>query len=235
MLNDLIQDTSASDTVFQKALKIVRSIFPLQDQIIEHMTNDWPTCGKHLAHVLKLSKTYKYSSSSFTATLEFASLLRDSGQHMWEQSMIKTAEEVLEEAESICDACLPVDQPHPLRSSILARQSSISIDAGFSGMPKAIRNFEKAIQICSELPKTYTGQKRKLTIEDEIPPANYLNNLGCCYLHLEQYKCADPPFKRSLELKQKWANVGKMKYEFAEAYKNFSHCPCVPGNNERRT
>ena len=63
-----------------------------------------------------------------------------------------------------------------------------------------------------------------LTAESEIPLANGLNILGCCYLHLSRYVEAEPLFRQSMVIKKEWKRPedDSMAYEFAESYKNIA-------------
>lgn len=223
----LTQNPARSRQIFGNALKLLRRVFPRQNLVIEHMTEDWPTCARYVDQVLSFYHVYSALTNAPDAlgsNLEFARILCDCGQYLWEQSLNKSAEQVLQLAEELWDGDKGPSKPLTLRASILFRQCSVDIDAGYSGILKAIPKFKVATDLQRDVLQQMNMEGVEIGAEYEIPLANGLNNLGCCYLHLSRYGEAEPLFEQSLSIKQKeaWLHNDSMYYEFAESYKNMA-------------
>lgn len=221
----LSQDLARSKRIFCNAIKLLRLVFPRQNLVSEHMTKEWPQCARYVDQVLSFYHVYSALPNAADAlgyNLEFARILCDCGQYLWEQSLNKSAEQVLQLAEKLCDGDSPPSRPLTLRASILFRQCSVEIDAGYSGVLRAIPKFKAATKIQHDALEEMKQCGAEITAEHEIPLANGLNNLGCCYLHLSRYDEAEPLFQESLNIKRrkKWSNNDSMVYEFAESCKN---------------
>ncbi|MCJ1394890.1 hypothetical protein MMC18_007770 [Xylographa bjoerkii] len=227
LLRNLSRDPARSRFIFGNAVSLLRYVFPRQNLVIEHMTQDWPQCARFVDQVLSffhIYSTFPNPAQTLGYSLSFARILCDCGQYLWEQSLNQSAEQVLELAAKICDGNMPPDKPLALRASILFRQCSVEIDAGYSGILRAIPKFKVAIDIQHKVLEALSSAGQEPTAEDEIPLANGLNNLGCCYLHLTRYEEAESLFQESLSIKEneKWSNHGSMSYEFAESNKNIA-------------
>ena len=220
-------DLARSKRIFADAVRLLRHVFPHQNLIIEHMNGDWPQCARYVDQVLSLHRIYlafPNAPAGLGCSLEFARLLCDCGQYLWEQSLNKPAEQVLRLALDLCDANKPPSNLLALRASIMFRQCSVEIDRGYSGILSAIPKYKAAINIQRELLGRMKQHGDDLTADVELPLANGLNNLGCCYLHLSQYVVAEGLFRQALEIKkkEKWSRDASMALEFAEGYKNIA-------------
>ena len=227
LILSLSRDLARSKRIFANAVTLLRRVFPRQNLIIEHMTKDWPQCARYVDQVLSFHRIYLAFPDAQVAlgySLEFAHILCDCGQYLWEQSLNEPAEQVLRLATALCDGSTPPRKPLALRASILFRQCSVEIDEGYNGILRAIPKFTTATNIQRGVLDEMKRNGVEPTAEVEIPLANGLNNLGCCYLHLCQYAEAEPFFQQSLEIKkrEKWSKDGSMAYEFAESYKNIA-------------
>lgn len=120
---------------------------------------------------------------------------------------------MLQLAEKNCDGNLPPSKPLTLRATILFQQCSVEINAGYSGIVRAIPKFEAANKIQQAALEEMDRDGVEIRVEHEIPLANGLNNLGCCYLHLSRLRIKE---------KKKWSHNKSMVYEFAESYKNMA-------------
>lgn len=227
LILSLSRDLARSKRIFTNAVTLLGRVFPRQNLIIEHMTKDWPQCAKYVDQVLSFHRIYLAFPNAQVAlgySLEFARTLCDCGQYLWEQSLNESAEQVLRLASALCDGSIPAGKPLALRASILFRQCSVEIDEGYNGILRAIPKFTTATNIQRDVLAEMKRNGADLTAEFEIPLANGLNNLGCCYLHLSRYAEAEPLFQQSLEIKkgEKWSKDDSMAYEFAESYKNIA-------------
>ena len=227
LILSLSRDVARSKRIFAHAVTLLRHVFPRQNLIIEHMHKDWHQCARYVDQVLSFRRIYLAFPDAQVAlgySLEFARILCDCGQYLWEQSLNEPAGQVLRLASVLCDGSVPTSKPLALRASVLFRQCSVEIDEGYNGILRAIPKFTTAINIQRDVLDEMKRNGADLTAEVEIPLANGLNNLGCCYLHLSQYAEAEPLFQQSLEIKRrdKWSNDGSMAYEFAESYKNIA-------------
>ncbi|KAL9052454.1 MAG: hypothetical protein Q9206_004305 [Seirophora lacunosa] len=182
------------------AVTLLRHVFPRQNPVIEQMTKDWPECARYMDQVLSFRNVYLAlpdAANSLGPSLEFARILCDCGQYLWEQSMNKSAEKVLQLAIDLCDKGATPHKPLALRASILFRQCPVDIDAGYSGIMRAIPKFSEAIAIQEKVLEEMQRDGVDITAESEIPLANGLNNLGCCYLHLSRYDEAESILQES--------------------------------------
>ena len=220
-------DLARSKRIFADAVTLLRHVFPNQNLIIEHMNGDWPQCARYVDQVLSLHRIYLAfpdAPAGLGCSLEFARLLCDCGQYLWEQSLNKPAEQVLRLALDLCDANKPPSNLLALRASIMFRQCSVEIDGGYSGILSAIIKYKAAINIQRELLGRMKQHGDDLTADVELPLANGLNNLGCCYMHLSQYFVAEALFRQALDIKkkEKWSRDASMALGFAEGYKNLA-------------
>lgn len=227
LILELSQNLARSRRIFGNALKLLRRVFPRQNLVIEHMTNEWPQCARYVDQVLSFYHIYlalPNAPDALGSNLEFARILCDCGQYLWEQSLNKSAEQVLQLAGELWDGDKGPSKPLTLRASILFRQCSVDIDAGYTGILKAIPKFQIATDLQRDALKQMNMEGVEIGAEYEMPLANGLNNLGCCYLHLSRYGEAEPLFEQSLNIKRKeiWLHTDSMSYEFAESYKNMA-------------
>ena len=91
-------DLARSKRIFADAVTLLRHVFPHQNLIIEHMKGDWPQCARYVDHVLSFHRIYlafPNAPAGLGCSLEFARLLFDCGEYLWEQSLNKPAEQVL--------------------------------------------------------------------------------------------------------------------------------------------
>ena len=223
----LRDDLVRSKRVFADAVTLLRHVFPHQNPIIEHMNKDWPQCARYVDQVLSFHRIYlafPNAPAALGCSLEFAGLLRDCGQYLWEQSLNKPAEQVLRLALDLCGANKPQNNLLALKASIMFRQCSVEIDGGYSGILSAIPKYQAAINIQRELLGRMKRHGDDLTADVELPLANGLNNLGCCYMHLSQYVMAEELFRQAFDIKkkEKWSRDASMAPEFAEGYKNIA-------------
>ena len=223
----LSSDRVRSKRIFADAVTLLRHVFPHQNPIIEHMNKDWPQCARYVDQVLSFHRIYLAFPNAPVAlccSLDFARLLCDCGQYLWEQSLNKPAEQLLRLALDLCDANKPTSNVLTLRVSILFRQCSVEIDGGYCGILSAIPKYKAAINIQRELLGRMKQNGDELTADVELPLANGLNNLGCCYLHLSHYDVAEGLFRQALDIKmkEKWSRDASMALEFAEGYKNIA-------------
>ncbi|KAL9038794.1 MAG: hypothetical protein Q9180_002917 [Flavoplaca navasiana] len=235
LILELVLDPARSKRIFDYAVTLLRRVFPPQNLVIEQMTKHWPECKQYMDQVLSFHKVYSALPDPFNTlgpNLTFARILCDCGQYLWEQSMNQSAERVLQLANDVCDKGATPGKPLALRASILFRQCSVEIDAGYSGIKRAIPKFREAISVQQKVLKEMQRDGEDITAEYEIPLANGLNNLGCCYLHLSQYEEAEPLFQESLEIKkqEKWGKTESMAYEFAESSKNIAIVRAAQGD-----
>lgn len=190
LILSLSRDLARSKRIFANAVTLLRGVFPRQNLIIEHMTKDWSQCARYVDQVLSFNRIYlafPHAQVALGHSLEFAHILCDCGQYLWEQSLNKTAEQVLQLASALCDGSTPSSKPLALRASILFRQCSVEIDEGYNGILRAIPKFTTATNIQRDVLDEMKRNGADPTAEFEIPLANGLNNLGCCYLHLSRY------------------------------------------------
>ena len=104
------------------------------------------------------------------------------------------------------------------------RQCSVEVDGGYTGILSAIPKYQAAINIQREHLGRMKQHGDDLTADVELPLANGLNNLGCCYMHLSQYVVAEVFFRQAqnIKMKEKWSRDASMALEFAEGYKNIA-------------
>ncbi|KAI4117361.1 MAG: hypothetical protein LQ345_002399 [Seirophora villosa] len=97
---------------------------------------------------------------------------------------------------------------------------------------RAIPRFSEAIAIQEKVLEEMQRDGVDITAESEIPLANGLNNLGCCYLHLSRYDEAESILLESLKIREreKWRNDEAMSYEFAESWKNIAAVRAAQGD-----
>lgn len=222
LLHSLDRDLGRRDSIFLRALRTVRRVFPRQPPINEHMSEFWSICEMYLPQVLSLHSVFVNSYPQLAGSLEFAALLCDSGQYMWERNLSESAIAVLNLAKRICDDTLPAGEPHPLVATILSVQSSVELDSGFSGLGRATPLKQKVREIRQAYIEGLRFNGNEPQLEDDITLANASNNLGCCYLHSGQFKRAEPLFLESLKIKSRWGTQESMAYEFAESRKNLA-------------
>ena len=227
LILSLNHDPARIEHIFGKAVILLRRVFPRQNLVIEHMTKDWVQCARYADQVLNFHHVYSAlpdAPRTLGYSLEFASILCDCGQYLWEQSLNEPAEQVLQLASDLYGGNPSPGKPLALKASILFRQCSVEIEGGYNGILKAIPKYLEAINIQRQVLDEMERNGSDRTAEVEIPLANGLNNLGCCYMHLCRYDEAETLFQQSLDIKTKkaWSKNDSMAYAFAESYKNIA-------------
>ncbi|KAH7408885.1 hypothetical protein BKA64DRAFT_570324 [Cadophora sp. MPI-SDFR-AT-0126] len=220
LLYKLDQDPQKRQKRFNRAFELVRQVFPRQSPYRAPVNDLWPVYERYLPQVLSLHTSYVTSETPLAPSLPFAELLSDAGNYLWERSLTKDAFTILATATEICDEVLEIDDPNPVRTSILAVVASF--EPNQSARMRAPGLAHK-IRILS-LRRKYMASKpvHELTKFDGLLLGSALNNLAGAYMNCDDWQNAETVLLESLEVKNRWSTEQDTPFPFAEAYKNIA-------------
>lgn len=224
---------------FLRALLLIRAVFPRQDAGSSPTNDKWPLYEKYYLHVISLHAAYKQSVEYSIqqeivkdCPIEFATLLSDVANYMYERYLIKDAFKILDTADAIFNKCLGAESIDPERIQALYLRASIELNYGITRRADGIAHKEQIVklrvarlaQVCREDDKEAYG-----VAERQLSTA--YNNLACAYMHCDEYERAMPLFQKSLFIKKKWRRLDMSQLPaFSEMNKNLALIAASRGN-----
>jgi tetratricopeptide (TPR) repeat protein len=213
LLDKICRQSETFSLAFLRALRMIRAMVPKQSPSSTPSNHHWATHDEYLPHVLSLRNIYRERAGAKLLRLsdiglEFAELLSDAGNYMYERYIIPEAFAVLETAEQIISK-LPESEDreiNPVKLQILFLQASIELNHGSTKRADALWKKKEIVTLrrrrARRVWKSEADWKEKGLVGVNLSVA--LNNLACAYLHCDQYEQAAPLFKKSLCIKKKW-------------------------------
>jgi tetratricopeptide (TPR) repeat protein len=194
---------------FNRTFLLVRAMVPRQSSTSSPTNHHWSIHEKFLPHVLSLHAAFKEWEDKVPKLLQeplnFAELLSDIANYMYERYLIQDALTVLATAEKICNELLGADCANPVYIQILYLQASIELNHGSTLRADAVKRKELIVKLrLKRLASCYKGKEHRL---EAIRLSTAYNNLACAYVHCDDYERAKPLFVKSLAIKKKWVSV----------------------------
>ena len=247
----LKENTSEFRASFLNAFRLIRDVVPRQSPVSAPSTDDWAIYELYLPHVLSLHTAYGEALSDLSAyqdrvLLDFAELLSDVGNYMYERYLVPNALAVLETAEKIYNKLLEPGNLEPLRIQVLYLQASIELNHGSVKRREALEKKIHIVQLREKRNKELCRDTAEMKLSDDpgsdvhgngktltyssqnhrfasIQLSTSLNNLACAYMHCDDFERAAPLLKKSLRIKNKWKSTETPQIPgFAEVRKNLA-------------
>ena len=247
----LKENTSEFMASFLDAFRLIRDVVPRQSPVSAPSNDNWAIYELYLPHVLSLHTAYKEALGDLSpyqdrVFLDFAELLSDVGNYMYERYLVRDALAVLKTADNIYNKLLEPGNLEPLRIQVLYLQASIELNHGSVKRGEALKKKIHIVQLREKRDKelcrgtsemkppddpggdvhdkrksvTYSLQDRRFA---SIQLSTSLNNLACAYMHCDDYERAAPLLKKSLRIKKKWESTENPQIAgFAEVRKNLA-------------
>lgn len=215
------QGSGKLQLVFERALSLVRRAFPRGDELQAPTNHTWEACEARLPHVSSLQTIFESWTPQLKATMPFATLLADTGNHLWERGLVKQALGIMDTGEKVCEGLSHESEVHTVHANICAISSAVYLDIGFSGRHKALALVKKALELRQRRMRML-DENDKGTATDALQLANAWNDLGVILIQMGEYEKAVPSFDESLKLKNTWASEDIIPWHFGETYKNLA-------------
>lgn len=228
----LLDEPQRHNKAFQRALLLVRAVFPRQHAGSSPTNQKWPLYDKYYLHVLSLHAAYKealkYSQSQNLVNdgpIEFGTLLSDLGNYMYERYLIRSAFDILDTADAVLKNALGSEQTNPERLQVLYLRASIELNHGITKRTEGVAHKEELVQLrLARLAQVYRSENRAVHETASRQLSTAYNNLACAYMHCDDYERAMPLFQKSRMIKKKWwkQSMSPQLAAFSEINKNFA-------------
>ena len=217
----LVNDYPRRQQVFDKAVALVREVFPVQSKIMTPVNHHWDAYEKYQPHLMSLQTIFTQAEGGLKSTSVFASLLSDEANYFWERNSLDDGVRASKLAVSILD---DMAQPDPnAQAQALCLRGDMELENGFSGRRTGLDVLLKTLDIRkSYIDKPPPGG----TPDEQLLYANAWNDLGCGLLEYADYAKAEKHLVHALEIKKRNANKYDEPMEFAEAYMNLAMVRC---------
>lgn len=236
----LLDQPEQYNMAFLRALLMLRAVFPRQDAGSSPSNDKWPLYEKYYLHVISLHAAYKQSLEYSPqqeivkdCPIEFATLLSDVANYMYERYLIKDAFKILDTADAIFNKCLGTESIDPERIQALYLRASIELNYGITRRADGIAHKEHIVKlrtarfakVCQE-----GNEEARGVAERQLSTA--YNNLACAYMHCDEYERAVPFLQKALVIKKKWRTLGMGAQlpAFSEMNKNLALVALSRGN-----
>lgn len=100
----LLQDKRQQQIVFDRAVALVREVFPEVNPLQQPTPSKWSEYQKLLPHLHALKDVYQDPARDIKGSLDFAQLLLDAGADQYERGITHECLLLLETAETVLDA-----------------------------------------------------------------------------------------------------------------------------------
>jgi tetratricopeptide (TPR) repeat protein len=205
---------------FQRALTMVCRRHP-KGHVLQIPTNKtWKQCEPYTPHVLSLLNVYLTWKPDIGPTLEFATLLYDLGNYMWERG-IKTAGEILQAGEDVCTLLTDLPETIPIYANLCAIGGAVQGEIGFSGRAMAREKCERALQLRKQRVKQMEASG-SLQVNDVMLLAMAWNDVGVVKIQSCEYDAALTDLEESLRLRRRYAVEDDHPWHFGETFKNLA-------------
>lgn len=215
ILHDLDKYAQKREYVFGQAFDLVRKRFPLPSPIQVPEPEKWPDCKENLPHLLHLQKVVIDILPSIIPSVKVARLLSDGGINLWERGMTSEGLRLLRSAEAILDKLDYGEEQ--LRANIHIIIALLIQDYGFTHFAESKTRIWDALSIR----KNYKSQidPDLYTRDQDILLHNAWSDYGCVLLQYNDYKEAEPIFRRCLRKYHELGDESEIPYE----YYKFNH------------
>ena len=210
------KDAFHLNAAFNKAVQLVRSQLPRQASIMTPVNQHWGAFETYQPRVLRLQDIYKRNKESLRLTSEFANLLSDVANYLWEKSLLDDGIEAARLAVSILD----LDTNNSFdRAQARTLEGAMALEKGFSGRDIGLQMMQEALDIRK---KAINSPPPGGTPEEQLLYANAWNDFGVSLLEWAEYEAAEKFLLHALDIKKRNTNKGSEPMEFAEAYMNLA-------------
>lgn len=207
--------------VYWRALKMVCRMFPRSHELLLPTNESWKECERSLPHVVSLLSIYKAWKTKVEANFDFATLLADTANYMWERGLIKDCVIILDVGDSMCEELSAHEEISSVHANICMIAGGVHSEIGISGRALAIKNCEKNLQIRQKQLLTLQ-EKGSVGAADMMHLANAWNDVGVMKVQNEDFEGSLTPLEESLRLKREWSSENDLPWHFGETYKNFT-------------
>ena len=213
----LVKDHPRRQQVFEKAVALVRRVFPSQSRIMTPVNHHWDTYEKYQPHLMSLQTIFDQAEGGLKGTSVFASLLSDEANYFWERNLLDDGVRASELAVSILND--PDQRDANAQAQALCLWGAIELEKGFSGRRTGLDVLLKTLDIRKQIiNKPPPGG----TSDEQLLYANAWNDVGCGLLEFAEYTKAEEYLVHALEIKKRNTTKDDEPMEFAEAYMNLA-------------
>ncbi|CAF9904093.1 MAG: hypothetical protein ALECFALPRED_004841 [Alectoria fallacina] len=217
----LVDDYPRRQKIFDKAVALIRNVFPSQSKIMTPVNHHWDTYEKYQPHLMSLQTIFSQAEGGLKGTSVFASLLSDEANYFWERNFLNDGVRASKLAVSILNN---MDEPdHNAQAQALCLQGDIELEKGFSGRRTGL----DVLLTTLDIRKRYINKPPPGgTPDEQLLYANAWNDFGCGLLEFAEYAKAEKYLDHALEIKKRITNKHDEPMEFAEAYMNLAMVRC---------
>lgn len=214
--------------VFGRALLMVRTAFPMGSDIQAPTNHQWQQAQDVLPQVLSLASIYKKHVLKLLPTLQFAGLLADVANILWEKGQTSDAFQIIEVGEEVCEALEKDPEIVPIHANITAIAGAVYAEVGFSGRAVAKVKLLKNLEL-RMLRLQYLEKEEKVKKHDGMLLSNGYNDYGCVLIQSEEWEEAESIHQKALALKTKYSTEADNPVQFGESYKNLAYVRLAQG------
>lgn len=217
----LANDRPRRQLIFDKAVALIREVFPSQSKIMTPVNHHWGTYEKYQPHLMSLQTIFSQAEGGLKGTSIFASLLSDEANYFWERNFLDDGIRASKLAVSVLSN---LDQPDPnAQAQAFCLWGDIELEKGLSGRSIGLDVLHKTLDIRKHyINKPPPGG----TPDEQLLYANAWNDFGCGLLEFADYAKAETCLAHALEIKKRNTNKHDQPMEFAEAYMNLAMVRC---------
>lgn len=213
---------------FDKAQGFVRHCFLRHSKKLAPSNNNWITNDVYLGHVMHLQKVYKNSPFELLKPWDFAELLTDFGNHMWERGLYQSGLESIKLAEGIYAANPGQDLIE--QSNTLSVLGGISLELGISRRRQGLDYTLKGGALRQEHFDNLNLTGSAPSQDQVVLMANSWNDLACCMMEYGSFSQVDKVLEVSLRLKRDFAiKEEDAVFNYAENYKGLANAKAAVG------
>jgi tetratricopeptide (TPR) repeat protein len=219
ILHRLDQELTERQFTFDKAVTLVRQVYPRQSEMQAPSNENWRENAKWLPHAMQLQIVFECSNPPMKADSRFAELLSDAGNYMWERALYEQGVKTLELAERIYDT--DIQDAVIEHSKVLTILGIVNQEIGVSGRERGLHWNKK----CLGLRCQYEADPNIMMSRTEIVLlANAWNDLACSMLECYSYDQAERYLETSIRIKHERGIFENSEafFNFAENYKNLA-------------
>lgn len=213
----LVHDYPRRQQVFDKAVALVREVFPSQSKIMTPVNHHWDIYEIYQPHLMSLQTIFSQAEGGLKGSSVFASLLSDEANYFWERNFLDDGVRASKLAVSILN---DMDRPDPnAQAQALCLRGDMELEKGFSGRRTGLDVLLKTLDIRKRyIDKPPPGG----TPDEQLLYANAWNDFGCGLLEFAEYAKAEKYLVHALDIKKRNTNKHDEPMVFAEAYMNLA-------------
>lgn len=217
LLFRLQKEPKKKQVAFEKAVALVRRAIPRQHETQTSVYQHWANYERHQPHILSLREIWPHNASTLYPLEDFASLLSDAANYMWERGFANDGIQCAQVAIKIYEK---LSQPNRLElAQAYTLLGVVTLEEGISGRTDGLASVIKALELRKEhIESPPPGGSS----HEQLLYANAWNDFGCALLEFSNYDEAEKYIRHALAIKERNSTKEKEPMEFGETYMNLA-------------